>query len=294
MEITPALWGRRCFLGESMKVLLVHNRYQQRGGEDAVVDAEACMLSRRGVQVQQFQADNDAIQGSLAKIRTATSQFSGSTNMRQQIVKALKEFRPDVVHVHNWFPTISASIFRQCKAAGIPVVHTIHNYRLLCVGATLFREGRVCEDCIGTAFRTPGIVHKCYRDSRIGSAAGTAGMVTHWAGGTWQHSVDRFIALTEFSRRKLIEGGLPAEKITVKANFVEPAPEPGPGDGGYLLYVGRLTEEKGVRVLLDCWKYARGLPPLWIAGEGPLREEVQNAAAATSNVRWLGMKTSEE
>jgi len=277
-----------------MKVLLVHNRYQQRGGEDAVVDAEACMLSRRGVQVQQFQADNDAIQGSLAKIRTATSQFSGSTNMRQQIVNALKEFRPDVVHVHNWFPTISASIFRQCKAAGIPVVHTIHNYRLLCVGATLFRDGKVCEDCIGSTFRTPGIRHKCYRGSAMGSAAATAGMLAHWAMGTWSHSVDRFVALTEFSRQKLIDGGLPEDKIAVKPNFVEPDPEPGPGDGEYFLYAGRLTEEKGVRVLLDCWRNASGMPPLWIAGDGPLREEVQHAAATTSNVHWLGMKTSEE
>ena len=279
---------------KSMKVLIVHNRYQQRGGEDAVVDAEAALLADHGIEVERLDADNDAIHGLWSKIQVSVRQLTGAREMRQRMDRAIERFRPDVVHVHNWFPTISASIFRQCKAAGIPVVHTIHNYRLLCVGATLFREGRVCEDCIGTAFRTPGIVHKCYRDSRIGSAAGTAGMVAHWAGGTWQHSVDRFIALTEFSRRKLIEGGLPEEKITVKANFVEPAPEPGPGDGGYLLYVGRLTEEKGVRVLLDCWKYARGLAPLWIAGDGPLREEVQNAAAASSNVRWLGMKTSEE
>ena len=117
------------------------------------------------------------------------------------------------------FPTISASIFRQCKAAGIPVVHTIHNYRLLCVGATLFRDGRVCEDCIGSTFRTPGIVHKCYRGSAMGSAAATAGMLAHWAMGTWRRSVDRFIALTEFSRQKLIEGGLPGRQDRRQAEF---------------------------------------------------------------------------
>jgi glycosyltransferase involved in cell wall biosynthesis len=277
-----------------MKVLLVHNRYQQRGGEDAVVDAEACMLARRGVHVQRFDADNDAIHGSLAKIRTVTNQFSGSTDMHQRIASVLNEFRPDVVHVHNWFPTISASIFRRCKSAGIPVVHTIHNYRLLCVGATLFRDGKVCEDCIGTTFRHPGIVHKCYHGSAMGSAAATAGMLVHWAMGTWRSSVDRFIALTEFSRQKLIEGGLPLDKIEVKPNFVEPDPEPGPGDGEYFLYAGRLTEEKGVRVLIDCWRNAPDLPPLWIAGDGPLREEVQHAAVTMENVHWLGMKTSEE
>jgi len=128
----------------------------------------------------------------------------------------------------------------------------------------------------------------------MGSAAATAGMLAHWAMGTWRKSVDRFIALTEFSRQKLIEGGLPEEKIALKPNFVEPDPEAGPGDGGYFLYAGRLTEEKGVRVLLDCWKHAPSLAPLWVAGDGPLREEVQHAAATTKNVHLLGMKTSEE
>jgi glycosyltransferase involved in cell wall biosynthesis len=282
------------FSGESMRVLLVHNRYQQRGGEDAVVDAEARMLARRGIEVRRFDADNDAIHGALAKIRVSVNQFAGSADMRDRIGIVLNEFRPDVVHVHNWFPTISASIFRQCKAAGVRVVHTIHNYRLLCAGATLFRNGKVCEDCIGRTFRTPGIRHKCYRDSAIGTAAATAGMLTHWAVGTWRHSVDRFIALTDFSRRKLIEGGIAADRISVKPNFVEPDPGPGPGDGGYFLYAGRLTEEKGVRVLLDCWKNASGLPPLWIAGNGPLCEEVRIAEITTKNVRWLGMKSSEE
>ncbi len=277
-----------------MKVLLVHNRYQQRGGEDAVVDAEACMLAARGVEVRRLDADNDAIQGALAKIRTSVNQFGGSSAMRQRIGSVIAEFRPDVVHVHNWFPTISASIFRRCKAAGIPVVHTLHNYRLICAGATLYRDGKVCEECIGSRLRTPGILHKCYRGSALGTAAATAGMVAHWALGTWRHSVDRFIALTEFSRNKLIEGGLDADKIAVKPNFVEPDPGPGPGDGGYFLYAGRLTEEKGVRVLLECWKNAPSLAPLWIAGDGPLRTEVQNAAVTTGNVHWLGMKSSEE
>lgn len=277
-----------------MKVLLVHNRYQQRGGEDAVVDAETSLLRRRGVEVERLDADNNSIQGAVAKIRTSLNQFGGSPDIRRRIGETLKRFSPDVVHVHNWFPTISASVFTQAKAAGIPVVHTIHNYRLLCVGATLFRDGRVCEDCIGASLRTAGIRHKCYRGSALGSAAASMGMLAHWATGTWHHSVDRFIALTEFSRSKLIEGGLPAEKISVKPNFVEPEPEPGPGDGGYFLYAGRLTEEKGLRVLLECWQNGPDLPPLWIAGDGPLGPEVQSVAATLKNVRWLGLKTNDE
>jgi glycosyltransferase involved in cell wall biosynthesis len=277
-----------------MKVLLVHNRYQQRGGEDAVVDAEDCLLARRGIEVERFDANNDAIHGSLAKIGASLNQFAGSPDMRRRIGHVLNQFRPDVVHVHNWFPTISASIFKQCKSANVAVVHTIHNYRLLCVGATLFRDGHPCEDCIGATFRTSGIRHKCYRGSGVGSAAATMGMLAHWAAGTWHNSVDRFIALTEFSRQKLIEGGLPEEKIVVKPNFVEPEPGLGPGDGEYFLYAGRLTEEKGLRVLIECWKNGPDLPPLWIAGDGPLREKVQSAAATTSNLRWLGMKASDE
>ncbi len=277
-----------------MKVLMVHNRYQQRGGEDAVVDAEACLLRDRGVEVRRLDADNDAIQGTWAKIQVSINQFNGSPVTRHRVAEALEQFRPDVVHVHNWFPTISASIFRQCKTANVPVVHTIHNYRLLCVGATLFRDGRVCEDCIGSTFRTPGIRHKCYRGSGLGSAAGTLGMLTHWAAGTWHQSVDKFIALTDFSRQKLIEGGLPEQKIVVKPNFVEPQPEPGPGDGNYFLYAGRLTEEKGLRTLLECWKNGPELAPLWIAGDGPLRNEVQQAAEAMPHVKWVGMRSSEE
>lgn len=277
-----------------MRVLLVHNRYQQRGGEDAVVDAEAALLASHGVNVERLDADNDAIHGAWSKIQVSVNQITGSSAFRSRLTASIASFRPDVVHVHNWFPTVSASIFKQCKAAGIPVVHTIHNYRLLCVGATLFRDGRVCEDCIGTSLRIPGIRHKCYRNSALGSAVGTVGMLTHWATGTWQCSVDRFIALTEFSRQKLIEGGLPQDKIVVKPNFVDPAPQPGPGDGNYFLYAGRLTEEKGLRTLLACWKKGRDLAPLWIVGDGPLCDEVRQAAATMPHVRWLGMKRSEE
>jgi glycosyltransferase involved in cell wall biosynthesis len=277
-----------------MKVLMVHNRYQQRGGEDAVVDAEARLLAAHGVEVRRLDADNDSIQGVWSKIQVSASQIAGSQAVEQRLAAALIKFRPDVVHVHNWFPSLSASVFRQCKAVKIPVVHTLHNYRLLCVGATLFRDGQVCEDCLGTTFRTSGVIHKCYRGSCLGSAAGTAGMLAHWAAGTWHHSVDRFIALTEFSRNKFIEGGLPHEKIAVKPNFVEPSPEPGSGDGNYFLYAGRLTEEKGLRTLLECWKNGPGLDPLWIVGDGPLRDEVQQAAACLRNVRWVGLKSSEE
>ncbi len=277
-----------------MRVLMVHNRYQQRGGEDVVVDAEIDLLAANGIEVQRFDADNDFIQDFSAKLRVSASQFGFPSAVSAQFFKALGEFRPDVVHVHNWFPTVSPSIFSICHRAHIPVVHTLHNYRLLCINATLFRDGRACEDCIGTTFRSSGVTHKCYRESRVGSAVATAGMLAHWAAGTWQSSVDRFVALTEFARAKLIEGGLPAGKMTVKPNFVAPDPGPGSGDGGYLLYVGRLTEEKGLRTLLACWRSSPELPLLKIVGGGPLQQEIMQGAALMANVEYLGIRTSEE
>jgi len=277
-----------------MKVLVVHNRYQQRGGEDAVVDAETRLLAANGVEVQRFDADNDAIQSVVTKIQVSFGQFGLPTAAQARFRSALSAFRPSVVHVHNWFPTLSPSLFNICYRENVPVVHTLHNYRLLCVNATLFRDGHVCEDCVGTTLRTPGVLHSCYRGSTAGSAVATGGMLTHWSLGTWNRSIDRFVALTEFARQKLIEGGLPSDKVIVKPNFVDPDPGPGEGRGGYFLFVGRLTEEKGIRVLLDCWKDGQDLPTLKIAGTGPLENEVRAAVGTMPNVEWLGARSSEE
>jgi glycosyltransferase involved in cell wall biosynthesis len=209
-----------------MRVLIVHNRYQQQGGEDAVVSSEGNLLADHGIEVETLEENNDAITGFMGKIEASISVFTGSRSSNDRVKAMLGRFRPDVVHVHNWFPTVSPSIFWNCKRAGIPVVNTLHNYRLLCVNATLFRDGRVCEDCIGSTLRSPGVIHKCYRDSRAGSAVATAGMLVHWTAGTWHRSVDRFIALSGFAREKLIAGGLPEAKIVVKPNFVDPDPGP--------------------------------------------------------------------
>jgi glycosyltransferase involved in cell wall biosynthesis len=194
--------------------------------------------------------------------------------------------------VHNWFPSLSPAIFRACHDRGFPVVHTLHNYRLLCIKGSLYRDGSPCEDCLGTTFRLPGVLHSCYRESRLGSAVATAGMLTHWRLGTWHHAVDRFIALSEFARAKFIEGGLPADKLAVKPNCLDRDPGAQPGEGGYFAYVGRLTEEKGLLAVLRCWKAGPDLPPLRIAGSGPLEEQARIAASSLNNVEWLGMQTS--
>lgn len=279
-----------------MKVLMVHNRYQQRGGEDSVVDAEVRLLRTNGIAVERFDVDNDDIHGIRGKIQVSANFLlgTGAEAAGERLSATLDRFQPDIVHVHNWFPTLSPSVFRRCRSAKVPVVHTLHNYRLLCVNAMLARDGHVCEECIGTTLRTPGMLHKCYRGSYLGSAVATAGMLAEWSAGTWHHSVDRFIALSEFSRKKLVQGGLPADKIVVKPNFVDPDPGVGSGDGGYFLYAGRLTEEKGLRTLLQCWKNGADLAPLKIVGAGPLQGEVAEAASTVRNVEWLGNKSGDE
>nr|WP_259331163.1 glycosyltransferase family 4 protein [Thermus thermophilus] len=210
----------------------------------------------------------------------------------RRVREAIRQHRPDLVHVHNTFPLASPAVIHAAKAEGVPVVMTLRNYRLLCVNALFFREGRVCEDCLG---RLPwrGVVHGCYRDSRLASLGVASMLALHRALRTW-NLVDRFIALTEFARQKFVEGGLPAEKIVVKPNFVHPDPGPGEGRGGYALFVGRLSPEKGVRTLLRAWALLGGRVPLKVVGDGPLADEVREAARRLPGVEWLGRKSPKE
>ena len=274
-----------------MKVLLVHNRYQEKGGEDAVVASEANFLSAAGVEVQLLQADNDSIVGIRGKLEASAAVFYSRESV-DRVRASTAAFQPDVVHVHNWFPSLSPGIFAACADSGFPVVHTLHNYRLLCIKATLYRNGMPCEECVGTRVRLPGVLHACYRESRAGSAVATAAMLTHWRLGTWHRKISRFIALSQFAKAKLIEGGLPADKVVVKPNCLDRDPGLQEGRGGYFAYVGRLTEEKGLLTLIRCWHAGPDLPLLRIAGSGPLEEQVREAASLYPNVEWAGPQSS--
>ena len=200
----------------------------------------------------------------------------------------IRREQPQVAHFHNTFPLISPAAYHAARAEGVPVVQTLHNYRLLCPNALFFREGRVCEDCLGKTLSWPGIVHACYRSSRPASGAVAAMQSVHWATGTWVKAVDAYVALTGFARQKFIEGGLPPAKIMVKPNFVDPDPGAGGGDGGYFLFVGRLSREKGVETLLAAWEQLRGRIPIKIVGDGPLAPEVAAAARRIPELEWVG------
>jgi glycosyltransferase involved in cell wall biosynthesis len=206
----------------------------------------------------------------------------------------MERSRPEIAHFHNTFPLISPAAYHAATAAGVPVVQTLHNYRLLCANGLLFRDGHVCEDCLGKTIPWPGQLHACYRHSQAATAAVTTMLSVHRLLGTWTKSVTGYVALSEFSRRKFVEAGLPEQKIAVKPNFIGSDPGAGAGEGGYALFVGRLSEEKGIRTMLAAWEEHGTTVPLKIVGEGPLGERVSETAQRAGTVEWLGRRSKEE
>ena len=268
------------------RILLVHNFYQQAGGEDRVVEAEEELLRSYGHHVFRYTDNNDRIVH-IGKIDAAVQTIWSHASYRK-LLKLIREERIELCHFHNTFPLISPSAYYAARRAGVPVVQTLHNYRLLCSNALLMRQGEICEDCLGRRVVWPGAVRRCYRNSYSASAVTAAMISAHRLTGTWTRAVDRYIALTQFARGKFINGGLPAAKISVKPNFADKDPGAGDGGGGYALFVGRLSPEKGIDTILKAWD---GLPddlPLRIAGGGPLAPLVKDAAARNPKVKWLG------
>ncbi len=271
-----------------MRVLLVHNRYQQAGGEDGVFAAERALLASHGHQVIEHTTSNDAVER-LGRLRLAV-RTSWSRTTYQSLLALLRRERPDVVHVHNTLPLLSPSVYYAAARARVPVVQTVHNYRLLCPKAVLYRNERVCEDCLGRPIPWAGVAHACYRDSRGATGAIAAMLTVHRMLGTWTTKVSSYIALTEFMRQKLISGGVPGDRIRVKPNFV--APDPGQGDhrGQYALFAGRLAPEKGIQPLLQAWQLLGSWLPLKVLGEGQL---AGIATPSTPGVEWLGQQPHE-
>jgi glycosyltransferase involved in cell wall biosynthesis len=345
-----------------MKIIQVHNYYKQAGGEDGVVEAEASLLRSRGHVVVPYYKDNEALGVKRWALVKASLQTLWNGATYREFRKVLQSENPDVVHCHNTFPLISPSIYWACAKEKVPVVQTLHNYRLLCLNAFLFREakkghealgtryeghdfktprpkdqrpvpspsGSVCELCVKKALKYSGIRFRCYRKSLAGSFVVAVMLFLHKLLGTWSRKVTAYIALTEFQKKKMVEGGLPAQKVFVKPNFIHDTDDDRQErceksmvstvtseseKPPYCLFVGRLSPEKGCEVLIRAWaRFQQGwgaehhaertalslasrdsassVPRLLIIGDGPERSSLEMLAGSLlPNSQRLGSES---
>ena len=303
-RVRSTLWGSallqiKCGRGtpeEALKIVLVHNTYQQPGGEDAVFEQERKMLENAGHQVIPYCRSNWDVESykGLRKLSVAKGTIWAS-DARREFASLLEREKPDLAHIHNTFVMISPSIYSACYEAKVPVVQTLHNYRLMCPAGTFFRDGKVCEDCmVGSLWQ--GVKHKCYHDSHSATAIVAMMLATHRLRGTWKREISYYIALSEFARNKFIEAGLPKDKILVKPNFVSPDPGARTSQGDYALFVGRLSPEKGVKTIVSAWKHLPRSIPLHIIGGGPdlglLKAQAERDGL--TNVQFKGQMPREE
>jgi glycosyltransferase involved in cell wall biosynthesis len=274
-----------------MRVLVVHNQYTERGGEDLAVESEEQLLTTRGHSVLPYGRNNaDIEQFTIVQKAVLPGTTVWSNKSLDEVRQLALAHQPDVAHFHNTFPLISPSAYSACRSAGVPVVQTLHNFRLLCPAATFFRDGKPCECCMGKSIPWPGARYACYRGSRTATGTVAAMVAVHRFLGTWTDTVDVYIALSNFARDKFIAGGLPAAKIAVKPNFVQPDPGADRDVSDFALFVGRLSQEKGLRTLLAAWKQVGNKIPLLVAGDGPLRPELEVLVQRQGlvGVRFLG------
>ena len=275
-----------------MHVLVCHNYYRQRGGEDESFDSEVRLLRNAGHRVSMYTQHSDSVrgEGSWRVARDAV----WDRRAYAEVEDLVRGHRPDIVHCTNLFPLISPSVYYAAHRHGVPVVQALRNYRLVCPGGRLLRNGRVCEDCLKKRLAWPGIRHACYRQSRAASAV-VAGVSTfHHVRRTWTRKVNLFFTLTEFARSRFVEAGLPPDRITVKPNFLNEDPGPGAGGSDHVIFVGRLSYEKGIGTLIEAWDRHPELPPLRIVGDGPLAGDVAALAARDPRVHCLGRRPLDE
>jgi glycosyltransferase involved in cell wall biosynthesis len=272
-------------------VLMVHCYYRDLGGENLSFEAEASLLRQSGRRIHVYTRSNREIDGlgTFGRARAAARTVWADDAYRA-VDAIVRRERPQVAHFQNTFPLISPSVYHACRRHGVAVVQALRNYRLTCVNGLLFRDGRVCEDCLGRTIPWPGVLHACYRSSVTQSGVAAGMIATHNVLGTWARDVDAYVVPSEFSRSKYVQAGLSAEKVFVKPNFVYPDPGPNSGPGRYALFAGRLASEKGILTVLEAWRRVGDIP-LRIVGDGPLTGDVRRAIASmglSPNVQLVG------
>ncbi len=266
-----------------MKILIAHNSYQQAGGEDTAVKSEIALLRQHGHEVIEYRRNNLEIRDQ-SQVKTALSTL-WSSQSNKELKLLCERFRPELIHAHNTFPLISPSLYWFATYQRIPIVQTLHNFRLICPQAMLLRNGVVCEDCVGN-FPWRATTRACYHDSHLQSAVVTSMLGVHRFLGTYQHRVSAYIAMNHFCRNKFIAGGLPEEKIHIKPNFVDSKRQPNWAARSDGLFVGRLSEEKGINTLIAAKKMLANAmnhqdktvsTSIKIIGAGPLHKDVVEA-----------------
>lgn len=277
---------------ERLNILLCHNHYQHPGGEDSTYADEARLLESHGHNVIRYTMHNNDIR-EMGRTKLAAKTI-WNRRAYGEVHALLRKHRPAVMHCTNTFPLISPSIYYAARRESVPVIQSLHNYRMLCANALFLRNGRACEDCLGKTIPWPAMVHGCYRDSRLATAAVTSMVGIHRFMRTWMDAIQLYCTPTEFARRKFIQGGIAPENIVVKPNFVCDDQGVGRGRGNYVVFAGRLSHEKGIDTLLRAWRQLPAAVTLKIVGDGPLAAVVAQAASQDGRIQWLGQRTSEE
>src|SRR3954453_1676064 len=271
-----------------MRILQAHSRHAARGGADDVIDRERELLVAAGHDVQQYFTPPASGAG-VKQAAAAVWNVRAAREVRDRI----RTWRPDVLHVHTPFPTLSPAVFWSARAEGVATVGTVHSYRYSCIAATLRRDGHICEDCIASPLKLPGVRHRCYKESVAASAVMTTSLNLHRGMGTFTRRVGCFLTMTDFARHLLIRDGIPEQRIRVKPNCMDDPGEPVPFEERepVVLFVGRLVQEKGITALLSAWRAVTSDCRLVVIGDGPLRPEVEAAAAADATIEFRGWQT---
>lgn len=274
-----------------MRILFAHNRYLNRGGEDESREQEMAILRSHGQEVIEYVVDNREVK--KRNLISTGLRSVWNAQQYQYVRNLIRDTQPDILKVDNHFPILSPSIFDAAKSMGVPTVLSVRNYRLVCPSANLFRAGEICTQCVGKRSAFPAIQHRCYRGSFLQSSSVVLSNAYAHLHGTWTNSIDQYIAVSEFVKKQLVLGGFSADKISVKPNFISDT-GPGDGSGRYAIFVGRLTEEKGIRTVLAAWRKAGAALPLKIIGEGPLESVVQKAAGELASIEYLKWRPIDE
>jgi len=256
-----------------MRVLIVHNHYRHHGGEDAVVDSDLEMLRRFGCEARVYERDNSEFEtsGIGGKLKSSVA-MSWSQRSYDDMRRLIQEFHPDIVHCHNLFYCVTPSVYDACRAENVPVVQSLHNFRPFCCNGLFLRDGQICELCQSGNF-WHGVRYRCLQGNFLRSTLVSWALTRCRQRKAW-HQVDRFVVASEFTKEKYVESGFPQEKISIKPHFVDIPQEPQDQREGYMLFAGRLSEEKGLNVLLAACRLLKDVP-IRILGSGPLEHDIR-------------------